>query len=77
MLLTVDSPPLRRPAQGLRGSEVAVECCRPGDGAGWPSPRLVSQTHVEARAAGAAPVGRGDPGSSRKFDRDSDGIGCE
>ena len=31
----------------------------------------------QARAAGAAPVRRGDPGYSRKLDRDGDGIGCE
>jgi hypothetical protein len=31
----------------------------------------------EARAAGAAPVRRGDPGYSSKLDRDNDGIGCE
>jgi hypothetical protein len=31
----------------------------------------------EARAAGAAPVRAGDPGYSRKLDRDGDGIGCE
>ena len=31
----------------------------------------------EARAAGAAPVRRGDPGYSKKLDRDGDGIGCE
>jgi hypothetical protein len=31
----------------------------------------------EARAAGAAPVRAGDPGYSRKLDRDNDGIGCE
>lgn len=30
-----------------------------------------------ARAAGAAPVRRGDPGYSPKLDRDGDGIGCE
>ncbi|MFL6097992.1 MAG: excalibur calcium-binding domain-containing protein, partial [Blastococcus sp.] len=27
--------------------------------------------------AGAAPVRVGDPGYSRKLDRDGDGIGCE
>jgi len=32
---------------------------------------------AQARAAGAAPVRRGDPGYSRKLDRDGDGIGCE
>lgn len=30
-----------------------------------------------ARAAGAAPVRRGDPGYSRRLDRDGDGTGCE
>ena len=30
-----------------------------------------------ARAAGAAPVRRGDPGYARHLDRDNDGIGCE
>jgi len=32
---------------------------------------------AQARAAGAAPVRRGDPGYSRRLDRDGDGIGCE
>ncbi|WP_330163021.1 excalibur calcium-binding domain-containing protein [Xanthomonas translucens] len=32
---------------------------------------------AEARAAGAAPVRRGDPGYAPKLDRDNDGIGCE
>jgi len=30
-----------------------------------------------ARAAGAAPVYRGDPGYGSHLDRDRDGIGCE
>jgi hypothetical protein len=32
---------------------------------------------TEARAAGAAPVYRGQPGYSSKLDRDGDGVGCE
>lgn len=32
---------------------------------------------AEARAAGAAPVRRGDPGYGTHLDRDNDGIGCE
>lgn len=32
---------------------------------------------AEARAAGAAPVRRGDPGYGPHLDRDNDGIGCE
>ena len=31
----------------------------------------------EARAAGAAPVMRGEPGYGQHLDRDGDGIGCE
>lgn len=31
----------------------------------------------QARAAGAAPVRRGDPGYGPHLDRDNDGIGCE
>lgn len=31
----------------------------------------------EARALGAAPVRRGDPGYARHLDRDNDGVGCE
>ena len=31
----------------------------------------------EARAAGAAPVRRGDPGYAKHLDRDGDGVGCE
>ncbi|MFF8829783.1 excalibur calcium-binding domain-containing protein [Streptomyces sp. NPDC015131] len=30
-----------------------------------------------ARAAGAAPVHRGDPGYARHLDRDNDGVGCD
>lgn len=32
---------------------------------------------TEARAAGAAPVLRGEPGYGAHLDRDNDGIGCE
>ena len=32
---------------------------------------------AEARAAGAAPVHRGEPGFGAHLDRDGDGIGCE
>ena len=32
---------------------------------------------TEARAAGAAPVHRGEPGYGAHLDRDNDGIGCE
>jgi hypothetical protein len=31
---------------------------------------------AEVRKAGAAPLHKGDPGYSTKFDRDGDGIAC-
>lgn len=31
----------------------------------------------QARAAGAAPVRRGDPGYGSHLDRDNDGVGCQ
>ena len=35
------------------------------------------QNRAAARAAGAAPVRRGDPGYGPHLDRDNDGVGCE
>lgn len=32
---------------------------------------------AEVRAAGAAPINRGEPGYSSKLDRDGDGVACE
>lgn len=41
------------------------------------SGRVYYKNCAAARAAGAAPVYRGDPGYGRHLDRDNDGIGCE
>jgi len=45
------------------------------------SVRAPSDVHyancAAARAAGAAPVKRGDPGYASHLDRDNDGVGCE
>jgi hypothetical protein len=48
---------------------VAPPAAAPGD--------VYYKNCTEARAAGAAPVHRGDPGYSSTLDRDGDGIGCE
>jgi hypothetical protein len=45
---------------------------RPGSSASQPYANCTA-----ARAAGAAPVRRGDPGYGTHLDRDGDGIGCE
>ena len=43
-----------------------------------PAPAHVYYANCDAvRAAGAAPIYRGDPGYSSKLDREGDGIGCE
>lgn len=42
-----------------------------------PAPRGAFANCAAARAAGAAPVRRGDPGYGRHLDRDNDGVGCE
>ena len=56
------------------------------DGASTPARALSAVSSVsrrefancaQARAAGAAPVRRGDPGYGRHLDRDGDGVACE
>ena len=42
-----------------------------------PSPSVYYANCAAARAAGAAPVYRGDPGYGSHLDRDGDGVGCE
>ena len=44
---------------------------------GGPAPQQPFANCAEARAAGAAPVHRGDPGYGEHLDRDGDGVGCE
>jgi len=40
-------------------------------------PVITYKNCTEAREAGAAPIMKGDPGYSKKLDRDGDGIACE
>lgn len=42
-----------------------------------PQPAVYYANCDAVRAAGAAPIHRGDPGWEPKFDRDGDGVGCE
>ncbi|MFB7716877.1 excalibur calcium-binding domain-containing protein [Nocardia sp. NPDC056100] len=41
------------------------------------APAVTYKSCAEAKAAGAAPLRRGDPGYSSRLDRDGDGIACE
>ncbi len=47
-----------------------------GGGSG-PSGSVSYKNCAAVRAAGKAPLHRGDPGYSRKLDRDGDGVACE
>lgn len=59
--------------------------CHRGIGGSGASSRVIGFTGgggafrncTAARAAGAAPVRRGDPGYGPHLDRDRDGVGCE
>lgn len=50
---------------------------RPGSAQGARSGGGAFANCSAARAAGAAPVRRGDPGYGPHLDRDGDGVGCE
>jgi hypothetical protein len=41
------------------------------------APEVYYNNCTEVRAAGAAPIRRGDPGYSSDLDRDGDGVACE
>lgn len=58
-----------RAAQETRDDEVASAAAAAGP--------TYYRNCAAARAAGAAPVRVGDPGYSRRLDRDGDGVGCE
>jgi hypothetical protein len=59
-----------------RGSSSTISA-RPGHGAAGRTGGGAYRNCSEARAAGAAPIRRGDPGYGRHLDRDNDGLGCE
>ncbi|CAM5570931.1 hypothetical protein SALBM135S_00467 [Streptomyces alboniger] len=59
----------RPPAEGGSGGD--------GSGSGGGGGAVYYENCSEARAAGAAPVHRGDPGYGAHLDRDGDGIGCD
>ncbi|WP_213982539.1 excalibur calcium-binding domain-containing protein [Sphingomonas sp. dw_22] len=62
-----------RGKKSRRAKSVRAPVSRPvrsADGAYYPN-------CAAARAAGAAPIRRGDPGYSGRLDRDGDGVACE
>jgi Excalibur calcium-binding domain/Protein of unknown function (DUF1524) len=75
-------PSMRLPGPGAASTLAAVP--RAAQPAPQPAPAPVPPAGAvyyanctAVRAAGAAPIHRGDPGYAPKLDRDGDGIGCE
>ncbi|MCU1408940.1 MAG: hypothetical protein JWM23_1020 [Microbacteriaceae bacterium] len=69
------------PAPAQPTPEPAPVVAAPVPAAPAPAPAAPSSAYYEnctaVRAAGAAPIRAGDPGYSRKLDRDGDGVACE
>jgi len=78
VLTTCPTMPLPGP-----GSASTVAALPAGQPAPQPAPAPAPPASVyyancdAVRAAGAAPIHRGDPGYASRLDRDGDGIGCE
>lgn len=71
--VTARSSPAPRHAPTRRAAPASPARAREGED----DSRVHYRDCSAARAAGAAPVRRGDPGYAPHLDRDGDGIGCE
>jgi outer membrane biosynthesis protein TonB len=60
---TTKKPPTTKPTQRVTTTK--------------PKPSVYYANCTAVRAAGAAPIHRGEPGYSSKLDRDGDGVACE
>lgn len=67
----------RKPAATAAAASSAPATPAPGKAAAKRGAAVFYRNCSEARAAGAAPVRRGDPGYGSHLDRDNDGSGCE
>ncbi len=69
-------PAFPPPAPAVSIQPIAPLPVAPPTGSGGGAPVYFENCDA-ARAAGAAPVRRGDPGYRKGLDRDGDGVGCE
>jgi hypothetical protein len=70
--------PAPAPAPAPAPKPAPAPAPKPAPAPAPPAPVGVSYANCDAvRAAGAAPLYAGQPGYSRKLDRDGDGVGCE
>ncbi|MGZ4493109.1 MAG: GmrSD restriction endonuclease domain-containing protein [Nocardioides sp.] len=79
MVRVLDGCPGQRVPTGAAPTVVrfAAGAPRPGSSAAPASGGVHYDSCADVRAAGAAPIRRGDPGYAAHLDRDGDGIGCE
>ena len=63
-----------RPMMNIPSYEVSTQR---GHGHAPPAVSVYYDNCTAVRAAGADPMSTGDPGYSRKLDRDGDGVACE
>jgi micrococcal nuclease len=70
------APTTRRPAAAV-GTPKPKPAPRPAVAAPAPAVGASYPNCAAARAAGVAPLHRGEPGYSAKLDRDGDGVACE
>ncbi|MEU7509749.1 excalibur calcium-binding domain-containing protein [Streptomyces lavendulae] len=68
------APPLPKPDRNAGTGNRAGDNVDDGEGTGG---GVSYRNCSEVRAAGAAPIHRGDPGYGRHLDRDGDGTACE
>ena len=66
----------RGPAAGAQSAS-QTQAVRAAPAKAAPASGRAYRNCADARAAGAAPVRRGDPGYGPHLDRDNDGVGCE
>ena len=64
-------------AAAAAAAAAAEEAAAAAEEAPPPETSVYYENCTAARAAGAAPIMRGEPGYASKLDRDNDGIACE
>ena len=82
---TSEQPPAPAPAAAAPPAQPAAPPAAPAQAAPAPAPvppapapaAVFYANCAAVRAAGAAPIRRGQPGYSSKLDRDGDGVACE
>ncbi|MEH3078518.1 MAG: DUF1524 domain-containing protein [Quadrisphaera sp.] len=73
---TSTAKPTAKPTSSSKPTSTAKPTVKP-TGTAKPTAKVSYKNCAAVRAAGKAPIRKGDPGWSTAFDRDGDGIGCD